>query len=1345
VVSLLGHLCGSVPVEQALTLGTGWEPAARSVIATAPARRHDPGFPDALREALALPRVAPALVAELSARISAGKLLPGDLEAVLFSAASADWAPARVAALDAVVEGVGIAVSVLMIHQAVNHRSAPDFSQERTGGSSSAYQMTARCDTGEGRVSVIGPWRRTPRTARAAAAACLLADLAGLPITFASPVSPVATQTAQTERALGLGPQEHLAGLEGAGVVSDLVYRATPSITGLEPLYVCTAACSFGGSVLSATGRGLSSSHARRLAAAELLALIERPRSSPEIELPKLKGTPLVVLNEAKMKGIISELDTSPVSPRAEGGFTATATCAAGGKKISASGNGSSKRQAQRRAAEALLSILRECPTGSTASVSDTARTTPGERFSPAGVVADRGQARAAGVALRALLGCGAELTIDLHDHGVRFLIYRPEGGSMTTLCPPPMRACRANLVLPGMGVAVGLRAVECWQVPVRLLANALTSPDEAKGYAPSVQVWREVFRLGMEVVAAGRVHPALDDTGVDVWRAGPLMDHERARARELRQAMVPPGHCAAVDDRRPYRLWAPRLAVRAGLDAVAEALLRGPGAPVVLGAGPFTAAVPRQHTQPPLVLWADAQAERTDAGAGALELTLCVRPPTKGSPRDAELIWATLYVALPDSPTSAERAARPVAATAGDRCLMARIRRRLRSVAASWPPAGRLAERPVPDAFTLRSTEAVLLLGGKRAELKHAGLHVRWDQQWTQALRARAVLRRRPAPANAMRPKFSLDDVLDCRWQISLNGTDLTSPEAADLARAPHPLVNVRSQWVLVDQETAQRAATPQMPPVAGGEALRAALVGKITVDGHVVDCEPEADLAELVDFLTTGSRTSPVPAPDAMTATLRNYQKIGLSWLANTTTAGFGALLADDMGLGKSLTALALHLHRRTHTPGPAEPSLIVCPASMVITWDREVTMYAPAVPTVLYHGPDRTLGDITANTVVITTYETLRRDINQLAARPFDLVVADEAQTIKNHRTATARAIRRLTATARIALTGTPVENNLTDAWALMDWLNPGLFGTHRTFHTQFARPIQDNITDTDLTSRLSGLLKAFMLRRTKTDPDVAPELPPKVSSTLIVRLSPEQTDLYQQVADATFREIRTADGTYRKGLLLKLFTRLQQICNSPSHYLAEPLDGPHDYDPHSAAQRSGKLAALDELLPILTRGDESALIFTRYRAMARILATHLRGHGHSPLYFSGDITSATDRQRVIDDFQSGPGRLMVMTVKAGGSGLTLTQANHVVLFDRPWNPAKEAQAVDRAHRIGQQRTVNVHRIITENTLEDRVDELLRHKRALADAVLADGYSALTELTDGQIADLIALGAQ
>jgi SNF2 family DNA or RNA helicase len=474
-----------------------------------------------------------------------------------------------------------------------------------------------------------------------------------------------------------------------------------------------------------------------------------------------------------------------------------------------------------------------------------------------------------------------------------------------------------------------------------------------------------------------------------------------------------------------------------------------------------------------------------------------------------------------------------------------------------------------------------------------------------------------------------------------------------------------------------------------------------------------------------------------------MRDYQKLGLAWLANTTDAGFGALLADDMGLGKSLTALALHLHRRDRTRRLAGPSLIVCPASMLINWEREVQRFAPAAPTTRYHGPDRTLDGTTARSVVITTYETVRRDIDILAAHPFDLVIADEAQLIKNHRTATAMAMRRIQSQIRIALTGTPVENSLTDAWSLMDWLNPGLFGTLRTFRDQFGRPIEENITDTHLTDRLSSLLKAFMLRRRKSDPGVLPELPPKVHSPRIVALTPEQTALYQHVADETLREIRSAEGIARKGLLLKLFDQLQKICNSPEHFLDEPLDD--SYDPEQGAARSGKLAALDDLLPMLRDPDESCLIFTRYRAMAHRLVHHLQSHHIRPLYFSGDICAGRDRQRIIDTFQNHPGQTMVITVKAGGTGLTLTQASHVILFDRPWNPAKESQAIDRAHRLGQTRTVTVHQLTTENTLEDRIDELLRHKRALADAILTRDSSALSELTDDEICELIALGAR
>lgn len=1349
-VSLLGHMSGVEPVEQG-GAEKGWVPAARYSGGSAPAQSRDQSFAARLQHALAQPRVAPAVVAEVATRITAGALIPRDLHAVLFGAASGTWEPARRAVLQAAAAESGTAVALLTLYQSTRNLPLPVFAEEQKEGGSGLFRSRVECMIDAETVAVAGPWRLNKRHARGAAAHRVLADLAELPIEPPHAQQDAAPEPVQDGVPRQAGPQDRLRSMQDSAVISELVFKDEPGITGLEPQFVCVALCVSQGETLSGTGRGVGRSSARLEAAKELLSAWQRTVRPAEVlrhgrvEVPGLAGkNALMVLNHLKQTSKIAKLNVEDSRVEPAVGFVAKVTCRVRGERLQAEGTGATKRAAQRSAAEAMVELLATPahPEPSAAADMPSADARDGRvRQGPAGPVAVRSQVDAAKEALSAVLRQGVDLTLDVQGAATRFLVYRQDGLPMEPTCPRPIRPCTATLVLPAQGAAVGPQLVECWQAPVRLLANALASQQDTGKVAHSVQVWHQVIRLGLEVVASGRAFPTLDVDGMDAWRAGPLTAREKARATQLRQAMTPPAHCSAVADTKPSRLWAPRVAIRAGLNAVAEGMLRGPGTPAVLGSGPFTAAVPQPQRNPALVQWAD-DLEEGGTGAEALELVLSVRAPKKDSPGDTELLWADLRVRQPDSPAAGQREWRPVANVAADPQLVALIRRRLRRTAAAWPPAERLLERPLPDTFTLRATEAVLLLGRSRQQLERSGLRVEWHRQWTDLLRTRAVVGQPPCPPSAARPRFSLDDVLDGRWQLSVDGSDLSDREMDDLAHTNTPLAKVRDQWVLVDEETAQRAADRQMPPISSGEALRASLTGQITIDGQTFECEPAAALADLVEFLRSGSRTSPVASPRGLEATMRDYQHLGLAWLANTTDAGFGALLADDMGLGKSLTALALHLHRHDQDHQAVGPTLIVCPASMVINWEREVRRFAPSVTTRRYHGPDRTLDTTTPRTVVITTYETLRRDIDVLAAQPFDMVIADEVQLIKNHRTATAHAMRRIKPTVRIALTGTPVENNLTEAWSVMDWLNPGLFGPLRTFRDTFARPIENNITDSELTARLSGLLKAFMLRRRKSDPGILSELPPKVVSPRIVSLAPEQVALYQRVADDTFREIRSAEGAHRKGLLLALFTKLQQVCNAPAQYLEEPLDD--DYDPQQEAARSGKLAALDDLLPVLSSPDESALIFTRYRTMARYLMRHLRVHGLDPLYFSGDIAAVRDRQRLIDTFQSRPGSTMVMTIKAGGSGLTLTQANHIVLFDRPWNPAKESQAIDRAHRLGQQRTVTVHQLITENTLEDRVDELLRHKRALADAVLADGYSALTELTDEQVWDLIALGA-
>ncbi|MFC1405770.1 MULTISPECIES: DEAD/DEAH box helicase [Streptacidiphilus] len=1354
-VTLLGHVSGCEPVEQVAVKAAAWLPAARIAGSSGGAAR-DLSFAARLQAALEQPQVAPAVVAEVMSRIGAGLLIPRDLHAVLFTPDGEAWMPARIAALQVARAEPGTAVAVLTLHQSVRNLPGPEFS-DVAGAGSGGFRSTVQCLVGGEVITERSPWLATKRHARGAASLQVLSVLAGLPLGLLPSRSPApATAAGASGVSTPCGPLESLEGLQDQGKISDLVFKEHPGISGLEPKFVCVAACVSEGQLLSATGRSVGRSGARLQAAQELLAA--RTRATKEAPPPRTDKTaatgknPLMLLNDAKMKGKVSALHVGEGQVDKQHGFVAAVTCRSGGRPVRATGAGPTKRAAQTAAAAELLDLIAapvQAAAEPVAAAPEPAapvlpQAVRDERLShgPGGPAAERGEAEAACEALRDALEQGAELTIDVQGESARFLLYRLDRLPLPGPVPRPLRACQAELLLPERGAMVAAQQVPCWQVPVRLLANALAGCRDRGKEAHSVRVWRQVIGLGLELVAAGRVHPAVGDQGTDLWRAGPLTPEHKERARQLRQAMVATGHCGVATGLRRNRLWAPRIVVRAALDAVAEAMLRGPGTPAVLGGGPFTAAVPRQQRSPALLRWADDITE-LQPDAVAVELKLTVRRPKNNSPHDTELLLGEVSVRVPASAGAPERHWNPVQQRGSDPLVLADIRRCLRRLAPHWPPAERLLERPVPDMISLFGNEAVLLLGDTRRQLEQLGLLVEWDQQWTSALHTRAVVGRRPAcPPEAARPTFCLNDLFAGRWQLSVDGEDLTAQQAQDLARAPRPLTRVRDTWVLLDQATAERAADPTIPPMASGEALRAALTGTLTCDGQTFPCQPEDVLAAIVAFLRSGSRTRPVDPPPTLQATLRDYQLQGLAWLANTTDAGFGALLADDMGLGKSVTALALHLHRREHERHPAGPTLIVCPASMLVTWEREIHRFAPSVATVRYHGPGRDLHDATANSIVLTTYETLRRDVDILVEQPFDLVVADEAQAIKNHRTGAARAMRLLNTTARTALTGTPVENNLTEAWAVMDWLNPGLFGPLRAFRDQFARPIEANITDTGLTERLSALLKAFMLRRRKGDPGIATELPAKIIAPRVVSLSSEQADLYQQVADQTLRELRSAEGMHRRGLLLTLFLQLQQICNSPAHFLREPADGHHD--PERAAARSGKLAALDDLLPVLTDPQESTLIFTGYRTMARHLVHHLRAHGLKPLYFSGDIAAGRDRQKIIDAFQAAPGRTMVMTVKAGGTGLTLTRASHVVLFDRPWNPAKESQAIDRAHRLGQQRTVTVHQLITENTLEDRVDDLLRHKRALADAVLADGYSALTELSDEQICDLIALGA-
>lgn len=535
---------------------------------------------------------------------------------------------------------------------------------------------------------------------------------------------------------------------------------------------------------------------------------------------------------------------------------------------------------------------------------------------------------------------------------------------------------------------------------------------------------------------------------------------------------------------------------------------------------------------------------------------------------------------------------------------------------------------------------------------------------------------------------------------------------------------MRLRDQWVLVDPALAAKARDRALKPLTPIDALGAALSGTAEVDGERVDVLTDGWLAALRERLL--APPEPQAPPRGLAATLRDYQMRGLQWLTAMTSIGLGGCLADDMGLGKTITLISLHLHRADG------PTLVVCPASLLGNWEREITRFAPGVPVRRFHGTERSLEDLDGG-FVLTTYGTLRADPEPPASVHWGLLVADEAQHVKNHRSGTAKALRTLTSSARVALTGTPVENNLAELWAILDWTTPGLLGTMADFRREWAKPVESG-KDPEAAERLSRLVRPFLLRRRKSDPGIAPELPPKTETDRPVTLTAEQAALYEATVRELMAEIAGSEGIARRGRIVKLLTGLKQICNHPAQYLKEPSEAVLD-------GRSGKLELLDELLGTILAEDGSVLVFTQYVAMARLLERHLAQRGIGTQLLHGG-TPVPKREELVRRFQAGEVPVFLLSLKAAGTGLNLTRADHVVHYDRWWNPAVEDQATDRAYRIGQTRPVQVHRLIAEGTVEDRIAAMLREKRALADAVLAGGEAALTELTDAELADLVEL---
>jgi SNF2 family DNA or RNA helicase len=649
-------------------------------------------------------------------------------------------------------------------------------------------------------------------------------------------------------------------------------------------------------------------------------------------------------------------------------------------------------------------------------------------------------------------------------------------------------------------------------------------------------------------------------------------------------------------------------------------------------------------------------------------------------------------------------------------------------------------------ESFPLDVTGAFRFLTETGALLQQQGFRVVLPEWWTRRERS-ADVRARPVitpSASDSSPSggsmFSLSELMRFDWEVAIGTENYTREELEWLSTSTAPLVKVHGKWLPFDP-TSIRAALDlwKREPAPARDAIRMALGAVNAPPGvQLEEARGEGWIGELLGKLGGQTRFEELPPPADFKGTLRPYQLRGFSWLGFLKQYGLGACLADDMGLGKTIQALALL--ERDHANGVGRPVLLVCPTSVVGNWRKEASRFAPGLPVLVHHGLSRARGEEFAeqaarHALVISSYALMHRDLDALKEIAWSGIILDEAQNIKNPETRQSRAARSLTADYRIALTGTPVENNVGELWSIMDFLNPGFLGNQAEFRRRFLLPIQKG-TNPAAAQQLKKLTAPFILRRLKTDTSVIQDLPEKMEMKVFCNLMPEQASLYKSVVEEAARALDAAVGIKRKGVILAALTKLKQVCNHPAQFLGDqsPLPG-----------RSGKLSRLTEMVEELLAEGDRALIFSQFVDMGERLQRHLSAtFGEEVLFLHGGVP-ASKRDRMVERFQKGGQgmpRLFVLSLKAGGTGLNLTAANHVFHFDRWWNPAVENQATDRAFRIGQTRNVQIHKFVCVGTLEERIDEMIERKKAVADHVIGAGEAWLTELSTAEIKNLFAL---
>ena len=656
-------------------------------------------------------------------------------------------------------------------------------------------------------------------------------------------------------------------------------------------------------------------------------------------------------------------------------------------------------------------------------------------------------------------------------------------------------------------------------------------------------------------------------------------------------------------------------------------------------------------------------------------------------------------------------------------------------------PPITDSLKRKQPAGYRLNTEEAYGFLESHAAALQQAGYGVLLPSWWTrQGARTRPSIRARAkTPAMQGGSGMTMTSLIGLDVEMALGDEPISAQELAELAELKVPLVRFRGQWVEINADDIRAAADfwRNRKQVSLREVVQIGLGADQRAQDDNVSLAASDWLRDLLEQLQQKGRIEQMDAPRDFAGQLRPYQQLGYSWLAFLRDWGLGACLADDMGLGKTVQTLAaLQLDRQQ---GNNRPNLLVCPTSVINNWQREAARFTPDLPVLLHHGPNRQGGAAFSSQadrhLVITSYGTMNRDRELLGSVPWRAVILDEAQNIKNPGSQQARNAQGLPADYRIALTGTPVENHVGDLWSIMQFLNPGLLGSQAEFKRNYFQPIQAD-RDGAAAARLQKATGPFILRRLKTDRTVIDDLPEKNETKQYCNLTREQATLYQAVLREAETRLESAEGMKRRGSILDTLTKLKQACNHPRQLLG---------DNSAIAGRSGKLARLQEILDEALPAGDRVLVFSQFAEMGAILQQHMQEtYGLETSFLHGGVTRK-QRDRMVQRFQNDPDgpQVFVLSLKAGGSGLNLPRANHVIHYDRWWNPAVENQATDRAFRIGQTKDVHVHKLICAGTLEDRIDLMIEIKQETADQVVgATSERWLTELSNAELRDVLAL---